>query len=295
MNTSIYGNRDFKGNIVYNPRIHPVADLTELSTLVPGGTGQQAWVEAEKRPYWWDGTEWKSYPDPVDPGEDFYGVRTHGITPIAPDTDPSSIGTSNILSRAKINAYPEITDDRKLVVELYGVSSFFLKNNATPSLSLRRTGQFTIFIEIGTGLSIGSHYGTFNHGWHQYGVDNTIDGKLSIIEPSPTVPVFYQVSDIDPGIWSPESVDVHQTAYGASGSGSYILAFRSASVNHPIFKWDFSIDMTEPGVGEDENNRGLLMNIESLNLGDWVGLVYDTDPSIEFDGLPRGHARTIYF
>ena len=290
MNTSIYGNRDFKGNIVYNPRIHPVADLTELSTLVPGGTGQQAWVEAEKRPYWWDGTAWVSYSDP---SEDFYGVRTHEVEQNIPATNPAKVGTSRILSRDTLNEYPEITDNRKLAVEIYVGTGFYLE---APSYTFVRAGVSTVFLEIGSGLSIGTHYGTYQHGWVPQGIDNTLDGRVSIEDPSPLTPLFFQLDDL--GNHNPESVDMHGSSYKTSGSGTFLLAFRDSGVNYPMFKWDFYIDMTDPGVGEVEKDKGLIMRVEAFDIpigGTLSGFIYNGTTGSLFFGMPLGNARTIYF
>lgn len=297
MNTSVYGNRDFKGNQIFNPRIHPVADMTALAALVPGGTGQQAWVQSENRPYWWNGTEWVSYSDPVDPGADFYGVRTHifGGNVYNPSMVGVNLteGSSNILTRAQLNAYPEITDERKLMVELYGNCGFFLED-----AGYKRVGTIMLFIEIGTGLNINAHYGSYNHGWWQDPPANTSDGQLTPLPDSIGTPTFFLKMGSRTAV---ESVDIHSIVYGSDlGTDYFTLGYAIAGTVHDLYQWNFTIDMSDPGPGEEEWDKGLLMNVQVLTIPGLTNNYVYKGPlsSIEdpvFGGLPVGHARTIYF
>ena len=217
MSTNVYGDRDFKGNIVRNAAVPSFGNISLLNAFTPPFSshfGHQAWVEDEKQPYWWDGTSWKT----IGGGGEYYGVRSTVVT--TPDSALSGSigdqrpnityptintplilmaeGTSPYDNLPSFDKFSEISTGHPLWINLKFYMGFVVVVSGVPQYN--RKGLLDMWVYLtsipssGTDTTPTFYYYTFTHGWEQSNT-NILDGRLgAAFFDSPTkdakIPVF---------------------------------------------------------------------------------------------------------
>lgn len=250
MTTSVYGARDFKGNIVSNaslPAFATIAALNAFTPPSPANSGNQAWVTDEARPYWWDpvAAAWKTVGGG---GADYYGVKNASwglVNTIEQKTYNATdkidtVGLEMLPytgSGLSLDKFPEISTDHPLVVNLQALCGFSFYSGTTQVYN--RYGLLNARITLDHAPTASTEYvaweGYYSHGYAQLPNTDSLQGVLTPFDPSLYVPVVYSSAD-GASTYFTDSVDSHVILmYGAnygslyaydSGGPSYNEVFR---------------------------------------------------------------------
>jgi len=314
MSTYVYGDRDFKGNIVSNASMLSVAGAPGAwpAPVLDTNSGHAQWSTVNKKPYWWDTdtNTWVSYSDS---GESFYGVNS-GLTGPAAEincspTPPAKVmdwytgkKTLNVpvLTALQLADFPDISTEHKLVVDLSLYTGFTLTDGNTGAEKevYNRRGALIIRTTIDTmptGTTIHPGFsGMWYHGWTQPLGTNTIDGKLgatwTTVAKTVETPTMYSRAD-NVGDYGIDAVDTHTILSIAYPGESCKIATCDTGAYTDVLTWQLSYDETN-GLVFTADAVGTNCYIMFAYSGDWAACA---DPFPGFDGRPAGYYNTYWF